>query len=229
MRYLWNFGLLPGSGLSSRPKLLILAAYALGLGGVLLAPAVRRRKGALPLLILALIQALGLTVIDGPKQEFYLVHTVPFFLALFALWFEHFWTHARSSRWALAALLAAIVLVQLSVSAARVRQNRYRAYVSAARFLESRALPPRLIMASAEFAFELGFDGNLVDDFRLGFRTGRRPDLIVMDDQRYGEWIPRLRDSDPANYRYIRTLLSSEYDIVYDSGLYRIYARRPGS
>jgi hypothetical protein len=79
-------------------------------------------------------------------------------------------------------------------------------------------------MASAEFGIPLQFDRRIIDDFRLGYRSGKRPDLIVMDTPRYRLWTALLRDQDAGNYRYIQNLLSS-YRVVYDHGAYRMYER----
>jgi len=51
-------------------------------------------------------------------------------------------------------------------------------YEAAAAFIRS-AKPSRQIIAGGEFAFALGFDSEMVDDFRLGYFSGRRPELIV--------------------------------------------------
>ena len=64
----------------------------------------------------------------------------------------------------------------------------------------------------------------MVDDFRLGYYSGKRPDLIVMDTQRYVPWTESLQGQDRENYRYIRNLLSS-YRVIYDHGGYRMYER----
>ncbi len=79
-------------------------------------------------------------------------------------------------------------------------------------------------MGSAELGFQLGFDSNLIDDIRLGFRTGKRPAYIVME-KRYAEWLDWAKTNDPPNYAYIETLLAKEYRLLYDHLGYRIYER----
>ena len=80
-------------------------------------------------------------------------------------------------------------------------------------------------MASSEMAFRLGFTPMFVDDYRLGYRSGRRADILVLDEARYQPWIALLATQDPPNYRFIERLLTSEYRLVYDQAGYMIYQR----
>jgi hypothetical protein len=80
-------------------------------------------------------------------------------------------------------------------------------------------------MGSAELAFELGFGGNLVDDPRLGYRSGKRPSFIVIDKNRYAEWIPQYEQREPDTYRYIHDMMAREFHQVLDNPAYKVYAR----
>ena len=78
-----------------------------------------------------------------------------------------------------------------------------------------------LIIGSAELAFQLGYADNLVDDPRLGFRSGGRPNFIVIDKNRYAEWIPQYEQREPETYRYIRGMLDGEFHQVLENDGYR--------
>jgi hypothetical protein len=80
-------------------------------------------------------------------------------------------------------------------------------------------------MGSAELAFELGFDGNLVDDPRLGYRSGKRPTFIVIDQNRYAEWIPQYQQREPETYRYIHDMIDREFHPVLDNAGYKVYEK----
>ncbi len=80
-------------------------------------------------------------------------------------------------------------------------------------------------MGSSELGWELGWDSKLVDDFRLGYLTGKRPDIIVLDKNRYQEWIPNLQKFDPKAYRYTTGLLSSQFREVHRNEGYTVYVR----
>jgi 4-amino-4-deoxy-L-arabinose transferase-like glycosyltransferase len=224
-RYGYSFGLAPDAGGAARVKALALAGYAAGVAGALLTRRIRQDRGYRALIGLGLVYGVGLLVLDGFKQRFYLVHTLPFLATALAAWL----IEGRLRRGLAAVIAGGVVVVQLGVTMSRVAQDRYRnVYLPAAAYLKEHAGAPGPIMGSAEFAFELGFDGKLVDDFRLGYRSGKRPDLIVVDDQRYAEWIAKLKEQDPGNYAYARKLLADEFRLVYERGSYRIYGRPHG-
>jgi hypothetical protein len=80
-------------------------------------------------------------------------------------------------------------------------------------------------MGSSELAFELGYVDSLVDDPRLGFRSGKRPNFIVIDKNRYAEWIPQYQQREPETYRYIRGMMDGEFHAVLKNDAYQVYAR----
>jgi hypothetical protein len=65
-------------------------------------------------------------------------------------------------------------------------------------------------MGGAELAFELGFDANLIDDFRLGYYSGKRPDFIVANNI-YRGWFNRSRTRHPEIHQHIQRLLGASY------------------
>jgi hypothetical protein len=93
-------------------------------------------------------------------------------------------------------------------------------------YLKQHAKSQDVVMGSAELAFELGFDGNLVDDPRLGCRSGKRPSFIVIDQNRYAEWIPQYEQREPQTYGYIHDMMAREFHLVLDNAAYTIYARK---
>jgi len=80
-------------------------------------------------------------------------------------------------------------------------------------------------MGSAELAFRVGYVDTLIDDPRLGFRSGKRPNFVVIDHNRYAEWIPQYEQREPETYRYIRTMLDGDFHVVMENGAYTVYAR----
>ncbi len=80
-------------------------------------------------------------------------------------------------------------------------------------------------MGSSELGFELGFDSNLIDDFRLGYVSGRRPDIIVLDKNRYQEWIPLLKPVQPDAWRYATELVTRDFREVHRNSAYVTYSR----
>jgi 4-amino-4-deoxy-L-arabinose transferase-like glycosyltransferase len=226
-RYLEAYGFASTSGLASRIKVIALVCYFGGFLACLFTARIRRDRGFRALLILAGIFFLMLPVLDGLKQLFYLLPIISVFCALFSGWLTLQWRERSVPRPLLAAMVGCLVLVQVGVSASRIKQNVYaKSYLPAVNFVKGSAGTSALVMGSAELAFGLGFDSNLVDDFRLGYRSGKRADFIVMDRQRYREWIGHLEQQDPGNYRYIQSMLANDYRVVFDQPLYTVYAVR---
>ena len=94
-------------------------------------------------------------------------------------------------------------------------------------FVKSHARPGDLIMGSSELGWELGFWGNnVVDDFRLGYLTGKHPDIIVLDKNRYQEWIPNLKVFNPKAYEFTTGLLAREFEPVHRNESYIVYLRK---
>jgi len=58
-----------------------------------------------------------------------------------------------------------------------------------------------------------------------GFRSGKRPNFIVIDKNRYAEWIPQYERREPETYRYIRGMMDGEFHQVLENGAYQVYAR----
>ena len=91
--------------------------------------------------------------------------------------------------------------------------------------LELHTKPGDLIVGSGELAFELGFEGRVLDDCRLGFLSGKRPDYIVMEGHYRDFWLPMLARDEPATYRYMLDQFYNKYEIVYDQSYdhYTVY------
>jgi hypothetical protein len=215
------------SGWIVRLKALILVVYLGSCFAVIAHPALRRRRGALWLLAAAGFVLLGLSSQYAWNSNDYVIHLIPWLAALTALAFDYFLRLPHPGiRRAARAALAAFVLLQLGGVAARVRANDYRnEYLEAVRYLKDNTRPGESIMGSAELGFQLGFNRVVIDDDHLGYNTGRRASYIVIE-HRYRVSIDYMRQ-DPAHAAYLKRLLESEYEKVYDRHFFEIYRRRP--
>ena len=130
----------------------------------------------------------------------------------------------RDGRWRRRWLV--VCLVQVATTGRRVSQRAYSTiYLATTDYLKAHAQGKGVIMGSAELAFQLGYADNLVDDPRLGFRSGKRPNFIVIDKNRYAEWIPQYEQREPETYRYVRGMMDREFHQVLENDAYRVYAR----
>ncbi|MEO8592447.1 MAG: glycosyltransferase family 39 protein [Candidatus Solibacter sp.] len=225
VRFLYMFGMAPDTRGFSRIKIVILAVYAAGVLTVLLVRELRTRPGIRNLLLAAGATLLTMMVMDREAQHHYLVHFVVWMASCTAVAGIWWWDRGGAPRWALACVLLALVGVQASTIARRITQRALsREYEPVTAYLKGR---PGIVMGSAELAFRLGFQDSMVDDPRLGYRSGKRPDFVVIDHNRYAEWIPQYEQREPDTYRYIRGMLDREFQQVLDTGAYQLYARKP--
>jgi hypothetical protein len=226
-RYLYMFGFAPDTKGFSHLKILILLAYFAGFVGAWSNREIRNHKGYRVLLLLCAVCFGTWMFVDKEIHFFYLIHFVIFLIVIFAVWVTWCWERRTLPRWLLAGMVAMVVVVQLGTIGRRTTQNPYaNIYLPTTEFLKQHATPSQLIMGSSELAFQLGFDANVVDDYRLGFRSGKKPDFVVIDKNRYEEWIPLLEQQDPPAYRYITAMMGRDFQLVLDRGAYKIYSRR---
>jgi len=226
VRFFYMFGMAPDTRGFSHIKILILGAYAAGVLGVVLNREIRSHRGTRSLLLVSGVTLLVMIALDREAQSQYLVHFVLWLIAFTAIAIVWYWDRRSVPRWALVAVLALVVLVQLATIGRRVSQRAYSTvYLATTDYLKRHANSQAIVMGSAELAFELGFDGNLVDDPRLGYRSGKRPSFIVIDKNRYAEWIPQYEQREPDTYRYIHDMMEREFHQVLDNPGYKVYAR----
>ena len=227
-RYLANLGFQPNSSVFSRLRLLPLIAYLFGCLAASASRGFRARRGHSTLLMLIAAYTLGLMILDSSRQGYYLVYSMVPLSVGFSLWICWLWDARALRSYVVASAVGLLLLLQTALTAYRVvsvntMRNRY---LPAVAFIQRNMSPGMLLMGSAELDFQLGFDANLTDDPTLGYYTGKRADIIVVEDLNYAEEFDSFRRRQPDLYRYITRLLTADYHCVYDQRFYKIYARR---
>ena len=226
VRFLYMFGMAPDTTGFSHIKILILAAYAAGVLGVVLNREIRSHRAIRSLLLVSGVTLLVMIALDREAQHQYLIHFVLWMISLTAVAGVWWWDRRSVPRWALLAALVMVVMVQAATTGRRVSQRAYSTiYLATTGYLKEHAQGKGVVMGSSELAFELGYVDSLVDDSRLGFRSGKRPNFIVIDRNRYAEWIPQYEQREPETYRYIRSMMDREFHQVLENGAYQVYAR----
>src|ERR1017187_3782950 len=117
-RFWHMFGMAPDTRGFSHLKVLILAVYAAGLLGALCNREIRRHPGYRTLLVTGGVTLLGMMAIDSEAHYFYLVHFVLWLIAFTAIGAVWYWDHRSVPRWALATVLALVLVVQFATIAA---------------------------------------------------------------------------------------------------------------
>jgi 4-amino-4-deoxy-L-arabinose transferase-like glycosyltransferase len=226
MRYLSEFGLRAGDGMVAHLKLFVFALYVFAFFAVWFTPRLRARQGIRVLLLLVISNLVVFTFFEGTKQGFYLVHVVPLYIGLFAIWVVEMWNTRPALKPVLTAVVLAFVSLQLMRTVSVNRKDRFdNEYEPVVQFLQKNVPQSRLIVGSCELAFERGFESDVVDDHRLGYFSGKHPDVVVVGE-RYREMFDSMKEKHPELYLYVDHLLASEFVTVYDEHDYKVYVRR---
>jgi hypothetical protein len=202
-------------------KILITLAYLGSVAYVLTFG--RRRPGAKTTGLLAIGFGLVLMFLENLKWYIYLLHIVPLFAATLALTVSDLWE--RFPRWRvwLYGMVAGMLAFNLALVVSRIWLNEYRnTFEPVTQYVMQVRRPGDLVYGDGGFAFHLGFDGALIDDFRLGYYSRRRARIIIMNG-RYQEWVNIMKSEDRGVYDYMRTLLQSSCAPGFTRGQYTVY------
>jgi Dolichyl-phosphate-mannose-protein mannosyltransferase len=225
-RFLWIYGLAPDTQGFSHIKIALFLVYVGAVAAALLMADFRGRREYRALLWLIGLETVVYSALDQHPQVFYLVHIMAPVIVLTGLVMDWVVRTKRAPAWAVAGLGVTILLIQVAVTASRMRADAYHTqYLDTTNYLREHTRPAALIDGSSELGFELGFDAHLVDDFRLGYSSGKRPDVIVLDKNRYQEWIPLLKPVQPDAWQYATELVAREFHEVHRNAAYVIYSR----
>jgi len=228
VRYMAAYGLasyLPGHAPPFvRVKAIALLGYLAGVAGCLLTPSIREQAGFRVLLMLTGVHFLFFTLYEGMKFNYYLVHMLPFYLSLLAVFVYYLWSRRPVLKLAVAGGVAVIVAVGVGGALMRVHVNDMgNAYDPAVAFVKQHAGPNDLIFASSSFGFGYGFRPNLVDDISFGLFSGWRPRFIVMEEIYEGN-AQLSQINAPAVDAHYRKLMA-DYRVVYNNGSYKVLER----
>jgi hypothetical protein len=118
--------------------------------------------------------------------------------------------------------------VQWSGVSYHIHENTYaRQYLPTARFVEQHSSPDSLVIGPAGFFWTLWGKRPFVNDLRLGYFTGKRADVIVIDNWYRTVLLNATGEIEPAR-NYARRLLSEDYDPKWTEGQYTVYLRKGG-
>lgn len=222
-RYLPTYGFAPDATAGGHLKLFVLGLFLLAISGCLVSKNIRDDRGARALLVMTCLYFLGEATFNF-KMSFYLVHITPFYCAIVAFWFYHSWRDQTLPHFLLGALLVLFVTIQVGTSVSVASKRQYQVVDRPAiEYLRQHAPPPSLILGATHFAFDLGFEGNVITDDSLGYYNGRKGDFVVL--VKGYRSIDKYERNQPDVYRYIVSLLRDEYRRVYDGRCCEIFAR----
>jgi hypothetical protein len=206
-------------------KALALFAYLASVAGCLLDPRLRKQPSTRLLLLLLAVYFTAMSIFNQ-KLSYYLIHILPFYIALLAVWCAHLWSVYPRAR----LLVAAGLVVLISVETGGILLKTYQrsdavAQRAMVQYLLANTTPSDRIAGSAALLYEMGFDPRLCDDYYLGIRSGYAPDAIVIDNV-WTDLYTNLNKEHPTEVQKIQAQLST-YRLAYRNGEYTVYLR-PG-
>jgi 4-amino-4-deoxy-L-arabinose transferase-like glycosyltransferase len=226
-RYMDSFGLAAWSSASGRLNAVPLLLFLAGAATCLLVREIRQHRGYRLLLIWTLIVVVFLTELEGLKTHFYLIYLTPLYSILLAVAVRWMWLRRPRWRWALAAAMLLFVALQaVRTPSSAWRNRRQLTYDPVVRYLREQFDRHRLIMGGGGLIFGLGPDWNLLDDSRLGYNSGKRADVVVIDPS-WDDGILMMQTVSPEIHTFVSHLLETEYREVYNRGGYRVLVRHP--
>lgn len=206
-----------------RLKAIAILGYLAGIFGCLVTSSIRKHAGYRVLLLLSAIHAAYITLYEGMKFNYYLIHLLPFYLSLLAVFLSFVWKCLPTHRMATAGAVALLAGVAAGGILMKARvDDMHSSYEPAVAYVKHNAGPNDLIFASCSLGFKYGFKPNLIDDATLGYYSGWQPRFIVMEEV-YEDNLVLLR-AQPKIYEHVRKLMS-DYQIVYEKADYKIYER----
>lgn len=167
-----------------------------------------------------------LMLLEGLKRDFYLVHSIPALAMTLGVLLGSLKLRGKVGVAVVGIVVAGLVVYQgsMQVRFAGLNQSE-RDYFAVTKFLETNYKPGETLMAPAEFAYRFGFYGGLTEDWRLGYATGKSPELIVVGGLGRN-WLKHYRDGSPAFAGFVAHRLGEEYAVVLQNRIYTVYARR---
>ena len=220
-RYLVAFGFATGG--IALAKGVALCIYLASVAGCL-AESHLRSKPSTRLLLLLLAIYFVLMSVFNQKLSYYLIHIVPVYVTLVAVWSAWLWSTYPRSRIFVACTLIFLVSLETGGILLKARRRSYIAAQRAAvRYTLSNTQPTGEIAGSASLIYEMAFDPRLHDDPYLGTRSGEAPNVVIIDDL-YRDLYDSWSKERPADMRVIHARLGS-YRLAYRNNSYEVYLR----
>jgi hypothetical protein len=227
-RYIAAYGLGAHSAGHDSPlvrlKAIPLVAYLAGAIGFLAFRSVRTKLSYASLFGLGALHWFLLAFYENMKFSYYLVHLVPFYAVILAIFVVHLWQQRAVPKWLIATGLAGVALVQIGGIGMKIRLNNYgNSYAPAVEYVKAHATPQDLVYASCGFGFAYGFDSHYRDDETFGYFSKEKATFIVVEEIYDGQHA-YMKAALPDQYAHVQRTLDS-YELVYRNAEYRVYQR----
>lgn len=190
-------------------------------------PRLRKDSKSTPVLIVLITTILTMAIILAGKHLSYLVHIIPLYATLTGAVLWMMFRKKSVFRLASICIITLIICLQGGGTIAKytlgyVQGKNYEQTVS---LVSKLRVPNDLIIASSEFGFAFGYEGEVIDDIYLGTRGGVAGDIIVINDG-YRKVYREVSKAHPKKVEYIFNFLRNEYSLIRTIGHYEIYVSK---
>jgi len=179
------------------------------------------------MLMVLVAQIVVLMAFEGTKQGWYVLPMTPILSAVLAVWITYLFSlHTRLSI-TLAGIHLAVLLLGVASLGIIIRERKYqREYMPVVAFLNSQVQPPQVVFGRSELYFGLQCKTCLKDDERLGAKSGKHADFIVLDSD-YKQTINSFSVTEKDTYKFIQDLLvDKKYSPVFRTHQYEVLQKQ---
>ncbi len=222
-RYAAPFGLLPDVSLARRLKAVVLVAYLGAVCGILAIRRLRSNPAVAWFAAIFIASFFLLAEVSPSKYSYYLPHTTVMLAACFSVFLSYV-TSPPAWR-SIATAVAILAGIQLAGIVHLARSDDFhRQFQPAVAAIRHVAGSNARVMASNHFWLGLWDDPNFLTDPTLGFLSGLRPDVFVMDPlSRSLHAMDKERD--PAKYSHVQSAIENS-NLIFDNNVYQIYTQK---
>ena len=176
------------------------------------------------LLVLLILHILLMAILLSGTHLSYLVHVIPLYAIILATVLCHLYKkHSYLKTISIFALGLLICLQSLgTITKYSIKNSAQSHYNDTVVFVNNIRKPSDLIVASSEFGFPFGFEGEVIDDYYLGTKGEFFGDIVILNDV-YRKLYDYLSQSEPTELKNIMSFLNEKYFHINKIGKYDIY------
>jgi hypothetical protein len=221
-RYMVAFGLQTRG--AATLKAVALVAYLAGVAGCLSSASLRKQPSVRLLLVCCAVYFAAMSIFNQ-KLSYYLIHILPMYAALLAIWLHELWHEHHRLRPVLAMAVGVLVLLDVGGIFLKSFTRSYRAdQLAVVGFVREQARPGDRIAGTAALLYSFDFDRRLKDDLHLGLRGSPQPRIVIVENL-YRDAYKAWERERPEDMRRIHDRLQ-QYDLAYQKAEYEVYIRR---
>ena len=154
----------------------------------------------------------------------YLVHIIPLYAIVLANVLWYFFKKTNYLKTITIFILGLLICLQSlgTITKYSIKNSPKSDYNNTVVFVNNIRKTDDLVVASSEFGFGFGFEGEVIDDYYLGTKGGFFGDIVIVGNS-YKKLYDYLSESKPTEHKNIMTFLDEKYFHINKIGKYDIY------